>query len=321
MDETELINLKNEVATIESALQADPQNEELLNLRTELLELVSLTENMLSQQRQQQAHVAASTTAAAVATTLATTAIGITAAGSPSLSSPSITSSPVSAHGSGFSTPNKASPSIASTDKTISGARSQLDPSKQPVFQPSPPPRNWAVGDRCRALYPADGKFYEATILTIGGSGQVFSVQYKGYESSPPTTVGPEDLKPPVDKSKYQQKHHKHNHHGAAADESSKKRGAESPGAGAAAAVGQNNAKKPKTVNEQVQKQMAWQNFAKGGAKKGGAKAAPVLKKSIFATPDNPEGKVGVVGSGKGMTQFQQRGKHIYGNSQQRQQQ
>ncbi|KAF9111836.1 hypothetical protein BGX27_004370 [Mortierella sp. AM989] len=290
--EADLIAYRDEVANVESALQADPNNEELLNLKTEFLELISETEKLLEQERLSAAASAA--TAAAVA------------AASPSLSMPSGTSSPASAYGSGFSTPNTAKPTSST---------SSLDPSKQPIYQPPPPPaapRQWSVGERCRALYAADGKFYEATILSIGGSGQAFSVQFKGYESSPPATVGPEDLKPPHDKSKYQKGN------AAAAtpatvpgggDKGAKKRAPD--GAESGAAAGGFKKKKSGAASEQVQKQMAWQSFAKGGAKKG-AKAAPVLKKSIFATPDNPEGKVGVVGSGKGMTQFQQRGKHIY---------
>ena len=35
-------------------------------------------------------------------------------------------------------------------------------------------------------------------------------------------------------------------------------------------------------------------------------------KQSIFAVPDNPEGKVGVVGSGKGMTDYSNTGRHDF---------
>ncbi|CAG8509759.1 15663_t:CDS:2 [Dentiscutata erythropus] len=75
-----------------------------------------------------------------------------------------------------------------------------------------------------------------------------------------------------------------------------------------------------KKVNEQVAKQKTWLAFASGTAVAPGKKTTrtkrlvqpPINKRSIFATPENPEGKVGVVGSGKPMTQFQQRGKHIF---------
>ncbi|KAI1311590.1 hypothetical protein EDD11_003365 [Mortierella claussenii] len=314
MDASELLNLKNEIAAIDSALLTDPGNQELLTLKAELLDLVSLTEGML--QEQQQASPSVPTDAARA---------------SPSLSSP-ITSSPASASHSGYSSPSITTPTTTTTTTATttsnpsSSAKSGSDPSKQPIYQPPPTsvaPKHWSVGDQCRALYAADGKFYEATILSIGGSGQIFSVQYKGYEASPPAMVGPGDLKLPVDKSKYQ-KHNKYTGAGVGAggvteagegDKGTKKRGHDADDVPTEATGGVKKKKAGGAASEQVQKQMAWQNFAKGGgaAKKG--KGVSVLKKSIFATPENPEGKVGVVGSGKGMTEFQQRGKHIYGNT------
>ncbi|KAF9366277.1 hypothetical protein BGX34_004728 [Mortierella sp. NVP85] len=274
MDASELESYKEQVATIETALQADPNNAELQILKTELLDLISLTESLQQQQQQQEEAASPLPSSAAAAATSATKPSGV-------------------------------------------------DPSKQPIYQPPPPPtRQWAVGDKCRALYAADGRYYEATILSVGGGGQVYSVQYKGYESSAPGVVGPQDLKAPHDPKKYQ----KNNAAAGATNEGEKKKrsaeesvgGAGSGGAGGGGGGG-GSAKKKKSTgpSEQVQKQQAWQNFAKGAAGKKTKGAAPILKKSIFASPDNPEGKVGVVGSGKGMTQFQQRGKHIYGQSQQ----
>lgn len=35
-------------------------------------------------------------------------------------------------------------------------------------------------------------------------------------------------------------------------------------------------------------------------------------KRSIFASPDSVDGKVGVTGSGKGMTKFEDRSKHAF---------
>ncbi|KAG0200355.1 hypothetical protein BGX28_006554 [Mortierella sp. GBA30] len=294
MEASDLINYKEQVATIDAALLADPTNEELLTLKAELLELITLTETLLQQE-------------AAAAT--APTATTKTASSSPS-PYPSA-QSPQSSSASGLSTP-----SITKTTTSTTTTAKSPPASNQPIYQPPPPvaaPRNWSVGDRCRALFADDGKFYEAKILAVGGGGQVYTVAFKGYESSPPALVGPQDLKAIYDAKKHH--HHKQHDNKSGATETSgdgdgdkkdqRKRG---PDAGADGG----GLKKKKSASEQVQKQMAWQNFAKGGAKKA---KGPILKKSIFATPDDPEGKVGVVGSGKGMTQFQQRGKHIYGNS------
>jgi len=54
---------------------------------------------------------------------------------------------------------------------------------------------------------------------------------------------------------------------------------------------------------EQVSKQQAWQSFAKKGVKKG-INIPGVSGESMFKSPDNPYGKVGVVGSGHGMTAY-----------------
>lgn len=35
-------------------------------------------------------------------------------------------------------------------------------------------------------------------------------------------------------------------------------------------------------------------------------------RESIFKSPDDPNGKVGVTGSGKGLTEFQKREKHLH---------
>eukprot|EP01134_Creolimax_fragrantissima_P008424 CFRG8424T1 len=58
-----------------------------------------------------------------------------------------------------------------------------------------------------------------------------------------------------------------------------------------------------------------WQAFATGKVKKGKKSRAPNImnKKSMFAT--NESGKVGVIGSGKPLTEFHQRGKHVHEKS------
>ncbi|KAF8931930.1 hypothetical protein BGZ47_011626 [Haplosporangium gracile] len=316
MDPSELISLKQQVADLETALLSDPNNEDLLTCKTELLELISLTETLL-QQEQQLADESASAPATAIPVAKFSPVVqahggGVSATSSPYRTTTSTTS------GSGTSTPTKSTTAPASTAIASKG-------SNQPIYQPQAQTRHWSVGDRCRAFYAEDGKYYEATILAVADGHSVYSVQYTGYANSPPVTLGPENLKPIYDPKKHQQHTPVAATAGAGDSEEAKagqKRGPDGNGvsaaAGAGAGAGGGMKKKKKTdagPSEQVQKQMAWQNFAKG-AKKGKTSGSSVgLKKSIFATPDNPEGKVGVVGSGKGMTQFQQRGKHLYGNA------
>ncbi|TVU43744.1 hypothetical protein EJB05_10235 [Eragrostis curvula] len=63
----------------------------------------------------------------------------------------------------------------------------------------------------------------------------------------------------------------------------------------------------------QNKRQNAWQQFqtTKGKAKKVGFFSGR-KKESIFKSPDDYRGKVGVTGSGKGLTDFQRREKHLH---------
>lgn len=63
----------------------------------------------------------------------------------------------------------------------------------------------------------------------------------------------------------------------------------------------------------QNKRQNAWQQFqsTKGKTKKIGFFSGR-KRESIFKSPDDPQGKVGVTGSGKGLTDFQKREKHFH---------
>ncbi|XP_057417596.1 uncharacterized protein LOC130711849 isoform X1 [Lotus japonicus] len=63
----------------------------------------------------------------------------------------------------------------------------------------------------------------------------------------------------------------------------------------------------------QNKRQNAWQQFqsTKGKTKKIGFFSGR-KRESIFKSPDDPQGKVGVTGSGKGLTEFQKREKHFH---------
>ncbi|MED6131169.1 hypothetical protein PIB30_007464 [Stylosanthes scabra] len=63
----------------------------------------------------------------------------------------------------------------------------------------------------------------------------------------------------------------------------------------------------------QNKRQNAWQQFqsTKGKTKKIGFFSGR-KRESIFKSPDDPHGKVGVTGSGKGLTEFQKREKHFH---------
>ena len=66
------------------------------------------------------------------------------------------------------------------------------------------------------------------------------------------------------------------------------------------------NAKKSAAIDSSARS--SWQNFAnKTKKKKKKGFMSNMKKASIFKTPDTLDGKVGVIGSGKGVTEFQDR--------------
>ncbi|TRM66154.1 hypothetical protein BD626DRAFT_486872 [Schizophyllum amplum] len=163
------------------------------------------------------------------------------------------------------------------------------------------PSHSWSAGDECLSKYSGDGQWYPARITSLGGSEQnrVYSIVFKGYNTTELVKAG--EIKPlPA------------NHQSAPAlgkrklskteeEERERKK--------------KKNEKKVEVraqkAKEQVAKQATWQKFTKKAEKKG-VNIAGVSGNSIFKTPDNPMGRVGVTGSGKGMTQVHIPGKHKY---------
>ncbi|KAI6047579.1 hypothetical protein EDC04DRAFT_2863804 [Pisolithus marmoratus] len=134
--------------------------------------------------------------------------------------------------------------------------------------------------------YSGDGSWYPARIISVGGSTEnpVYSIVFRGYNTT--ELVKGTEIKPLP--ANYQDK-------GPAAEEEREKKK-------------KKNEKKLEAkaakAKEQMAKQAQWQKFAKKAEKKGGT--------SIFKTPDNPLGRVGVTGSGKGMTEVKLMGKHKF---------
>ncbi|KAJ3175956.1 hypothetical protein HDU87_005620 [Geranomyces variabilis] len=184
----------------------------------------------------------------------------------------------------------------------------------------APEPKKWKVGDTVSAKYGPNGKFYEGVVAALPEQTPEgrYSIVFAGY--STPESVDPADVRDPSAQPTNTSSAAGHN----------KKRPIEAPVTAATMAAGGNpDGKKKKKFKpkeaggpskrdkEHVQKQEAWLSFAAGsGSKKrktAGVTAKPLLKKpSMFATPEDPTARVGVIGSGKPMTQFQQRGKHVF---------
>ncbi|KZV71299.1 hypothetical protein PENSPDRAFT_664468 [Peniophora sp. CONT] len=166
----------------------------------------------------------------------------------------------------------------------------------------STPTHKWSAGDDCLAKYSGDNSWYPARITSVGGSSQkpVYSIVFKGYNSTEIVDASVLKALPPnyMQSAAYANK--RKLTPGEEEERERKKR---------------KNEKKLEVraakAKEQNQKQQTWQKFAKKADKKG-VHIAGTSGTSIFKTPDNPTGRVGVTGSGKGMTEYSQMGKHKF---------
>ncbi|CAG0889073.1 unnamed protein product [Darwinula stevensoni] len=164
---------------------------------------------------------------------------------------------------------------------------------------PLEPIKDWKVGDRCRAIWSQDGQYYEAIIDEITEDGQCM-VKFMDYGNMEVLSlVLLKESKAPGKR--------------VFADETSKVQGPQHPNKIISQKkqreyLKQKKMKKLQKYKELEQEREAekhkWQSFAskvKTGHKRG------VIKKSIFASPETVQGRVGVGTcgvSGKGMTNF-----------------
>ncbi|EIM92975.1 uncharacterized protein STEHIDRAFT_152266 [Stereum hirsutum FP-91666 SS1] len=262
MDKADLETYQVQLSQVELALSADPENTELVSLRSELIELIDLTQTSLAQN----------------------------AAASSAASSSHHKASEGSGSGSG-----------SGSRKSGGGGGGGTGGGEKQV---------WSAGDECLAKYSGDGAWYPARINSVGGSAEkrMYSILFKGYNST--EMLESNALKPLP--ANY-----------ASTGPSSSKWGGGGGSKRKIDAVEEAERDKKRKKNEkklevraakakeQTQKQASWQKFAKKSEKKG-VHIAGVAGTSIFKTPDNPLGKVGVTGSGKGMTEYHSKNKHKF---------
>ncbi|KAI0030655.1 hypothetical protein K488DRAFT_79520 [Vararia minispora EC-137] len=232
MDKADLETYQVQLSQVETALASDPGNAELASLRSELKELIDLTQAALAE-------------------------------------------------------------SEAAASSKAEGSRRTFS---------STPTQKWSAGDECLAKYTGDGSWYPARIISVGGSAQkpAYSIVFKGYNTT--ELADGASLKPlPPNYMQSAAYANKRKLTEQEEEERERKR--------------KKNEKKLEVraakAKEQNQKQATWQKFAKKSEKKG-VHIAGVAGTSIFKTPDNPLGRVGVTGSGKGMTEYTQKSKHKF---------
>jgi len=156
----------------------------------------------------------------------------------------------------------------------------------------------YRAGMECMAKYK-DGKWYPARINAVTGSqdSPLYTITFKGYSSStnvPLSSLKPHDPNAPVPSVKRKPEE-------LSDKEKEKKK-----------AKGEKWIATQKAKADEVKdKKAAWEKFGKKAQKKG-IHISGLEGKSVFRTPDNPFGKVGVVGSGRGLTEYERMGKHKF---------
>ncbi|KPJ16715.1 Survival of motor neuron-related-splicing factor 30 [Papilio machaon] len=226
----DLRNYKLQLQQVEAALLTDPENEELLKLKTDLEEVIELTQDLI---KTQEGDIK------------------------------------VDIHSSSNNDNVAASPRSDDDEATFSSAVTK-----------------WHVGEKCLAKWRADGMFYEALIEEI--SSDTLKVKFDGYTTLEVVSIN--DVKPAGPGLKRP-------HSG---DESKHGKG-----------YNREYLKKKKQKKQQRFKQIEeeretdknkWLSFHSKASKKPG-----VRTKSIFASPDNLSGRVGIGTcgiSGKPMTEY-----------------
>ncbi|KAJ9174850.1 hypothetical protein P3X46_013451 [Hevea brasiliensis] len=185
------------------------------------------------------------------------------------------------------------------------------------------------VGAKVQAVWSEDGDWYDATIEALTPNG--YYVSYDGWgnkEEVDPANVRPVEfnalLEAERDAEATKQAIKRKIAQAAFVDFESRslpsklRINADDPEDVKSAKRKKIHAFKSKVRFEQLEvaqnkRQNAWQQFqtTKGSSKKVGFFSGR-KRESIFKSPDDPNGKVGVTGSGKGLTEFQKREKHLH---------
>ncbi|GLT34108.1 hypothetical protein SLA2020_086490 [Shorea laevis] len=185
------------------------------------------------------------------------------------------------------------------------------------------------VGTKVQAVWSEDGEWYDATIEAITPNGyQVSYDEWGNQEEVDPDNVRPIELNALLEAERAaeatKQAIKRKIAQAASVDFQSRSLPAklriepDDPEDVKAAKRKKIHAFKSKVRFEQLEvtqnkRQNAWQQFqsTKGKTKKVGFFSGR-KRESIFKSPEDPNGKVGVTGSGKGLTEFQKREKHLH---------
>ena len=278
---SEIDEYKFQLEQVNTALIKDSNNHQLQDLKTELEDLISLTNQVLQEQHHTPTHTPSNRQ-----------------------HSPDHTSNP--------SKSSQLSP--AAHERSHSG-----------TVNDSKSSQNFKVGELVLARWlSGDNAFYAARITTVTGSSTapVYGVKFVEYgttESVPASAV-----RPMGDKSKRSIEQEEKR---AMNNPKPKKRVPAIPqitdqGDDGSVVKKPKKSTTSKSSAESDTGKKAWQAFASKGIRKTGlggtatGRTMRIGEKSMFRTPESYDGKVGVIGSGKGMQkEIGVRGKHIHSSA------
>lgn len=150
------------------------------------------------------------------------------------------------------------------------------------------PQKNWKIGDKCQAKWTEDGQYYDATIEGITDTGEV-SVIFEAYQNRSTTTL--KELKERVIRNEVFPSNSNKRQRPNQKEYLKKKK--------------QKKLQRFKELEEERETEKnKWLNFSTKTTKKTGTS---MKIKSIFASPDNVNGRVGIGTcgvSGKPMTEY-----------------
>ncbi|KAJ8102252.1 hypothetical protein POJ06DRAFT_249198 [Lipomyces tetrasporus] len=305
MDRRELEEYQFQLAAVNESLESDPNNESLLTLRSELTDLIAL----LKQARgEAEAHF---TSTPSTKTTSASSKLPRTAP-SKSLAVAQkalLKSSPNESQDNASSLP----PSAASSLPKARQAQPPLPPSPPPppppdsshnVSPPPPPPPQPRDTFKTGAVVLArwlsgDKQYHRAKITGITGSSMqpMYTVKFFDHAS---TDTMPLSCVRPLSGAESKRK----------APELS-----DGPLSGVKAMTLERPAKAVKVVEKKAfdQGKAKWQEFSSKGLKSSKfGKAKRIGESSMFKSPDDVGGRVGIINSGRPMTKDYKRSKHVY---------
>ncbi|XP_028406005.1 survival of motor neuron-related-splicing factor 30-like [Dendronephthya gigantea] len=244
--QSNLVNYKAQLQQVEAALTTEPDNEELIKLKTDLEEVIALTSDLVQLNE-----------------------------------------------GSSSSTgkESKEPPGKATSSKLSSG---------------------WKEGDSCQAIWSEDGRYYDATVDRISDDGVTCTVTLEPFGNTEITKVA--TLKKPGELGVKRAAAVEYDTKGEGKQNKELTKGEREKLREVKKKKALKKKQKRKELNEAREKDKSkWLDFFNGP--KSGGKKKGISKKSIFASPETVEGKVGIGTCGIGgqpMTTFTQPDKLVY---------